>query len=404
TFDAYRADVYAGGLHPGRARPLHEVAALLGLATEYLDHAIAANRRKDGLYHAYNLLYLGPGTAAVGHLYEMLEGQVAVLSAGVLSPRAAVEVLDALFASPMYRQDQRSFMLYPERSLPGLVDKNVIPTEALLANPLLVQLAEAGEGAVVERDPEGGYRFAAGLRNAADLEAALERLGPEWAERVQAGRAGALAVWEAVFAHHAFTGRSGTMYGYEGLGCIYWHMVSKLLLAVQENLRWADATGTNRGARVALLAHYRRVRDGLGPAKTAAEYGAFPTDPYSHTPPHGGARQPGMTGQVKEEILTRFGELGVRVEGGRLVFGAGLLDGRDFDPEGARAFTFAGTDVVYRRGPEPGVVLHHADGAAHVVSGTSLDAAWSAEIFTRSGQIRRLEVTVPRVDNPTSRV
>ncbi|CAN0044150.1 unnamed protein product, partial [Discosporangium mesarthrocarpum] len=43
---------------------------------------------------------------------------------------------------------------------------------------------------------------------------------------------------------------------------------------------------------------------------------AFPTDPYSHTNRHG-AQQPGMTGQVKEEIVTRFGELGVRIEGGQ---------------------------------------------------------------------------------------
>ena len=38
-----------------------------------------------------------------------------------------------------------------------------------------------------------------------------------------------------------------------------------------------------------------------------------------------GAKQPGMTGQVKEEILTRFGELGVRVEEGAIVFEPALL-------------------------------------------------------------------------------
>ena len=32
----------------------------------------------------------------------------------------------------------------------------------------------------------------------------------------------------------SFTGRSGAFYKYEGLGSIYWHMVSKLLVAVQE--------------------------------------------------------------------------------------------------------------------------------------------------------------------------
>jgi hypothetical protein len=129
--------------------------------------------------------------------------------------------------------------------------------------------------------------------------------------------------------HREFTGRSGTMFGYEGLGCIYWHMVAKLLLAVQERVfEAADASAPELGA---LKAHYRRVRDGLGYRRDAAAYGAFPADPYSHTPAEGGAQQPGMTGQVKEEILTRWGELGLRVQGGRVRFdpdfhlGAGAL-------------------------------------------------------------------------------
>jgi hypothetical protein len=59
-------------------------------------------------------------------------------------------------------------------------------------------------------------------------------------------------------------------------------MVAKLLLAVQEQVFEA----ADRGAPElpALQAHYRRVRDGLGYRKSAAEYGAFPADPYSHTP------------------------------------------------------------------------------------------------------------------------
>ena len=43
-----------------------------------------------------------------------------------------------------------------------------------------------------------------------------------------------LAIFEEIFDHKSFTGRSGTFFGYEGLGSIYWHMVSKLLLSVQE--------------------------------------------------------------------------------------------------------------------------------------------------------------------------
>jgi hypothetical protein len=155
--------------------------------------------------------------------------------------------------------------------------------------------------------------------------------------------------YERVLHHHAFTGRSGTMFGYEGLGCIYWHMVAKLLLAVQENVFHA----ADRGAPElpALQRHYRRVRDGLGYRKRAADYGAFPADPYSHTPAEGGAQQPGMTGQVKEEILARWGELGLRVQQGRVRFDPVLLDALEVPEQGALRFTYAQRPCTWRRGP-----------------------------------------------------
>ncbi|HBQ60196.1 MAG TPA: hypothetical protein DD671_11400, partial [Balneolaceae bacterium] len=62
-------------------------------------------------------------------------------------------------------------------------------------------------------------------------------------------------------------------------------------------------------------------------------YGAFPTDPYSHTPQHRGAQQPGMTGQVKEDILVRFAQLGLRVEDGILSFDPFLLSSDAFIAE-----------------------------------------------------------------------
>jgi hypothetical protein len=126
-------------------------------------------------------------------------------------------------------------------------------------------------------------------------------------------------------------------------------MVAKLLLAVQE--RVFEAADCESPALPALVDHYRRVRDGLGYRKSAAAYGAFPADPYSHTPGEGGARQPGMTGQVKEEILTRWGELGLRVRDGRVCFDPVLLDAAEI-PEGqALTFTRARVPYTYRRGP-----------------------------------------------------
>ena len=113
-----------------------------------------------------------------------------------------------------------------------------------------------------------------------------------------------LDLYKRVFRHHEFTGRSSTMYAYEGIGSVYWHMVAKLLLAIQESI--LEASPGTDDALHDLIQLYDRVRRGLGFNKTAVEYGAFPTDPYSHTPAHAGAQQPGMTGQVKEELLTRW--------------------------------------------------------------------------------------------------
>src|SRR5690606_10110459 len=124
---------------------------------------------------------------------------------------------------------------------------------------------------------------------------------------------------------HAFTGRSGTMFAYEGLGSIYWHMVAKLLLAVQENLFRAERLRDGGTILKRLSSHYDNIRSGLGFNKSSRDYGAFPVDPYSHTPSHAGAQQPGMTGLVKEEIITRLGELGLRIDHGLLGFNPSFL-------------------------------------------------------------------------------
>ncbi len=148
------------------------------------------------------------------------------------------------------------------------------------------------------------------------------------------------------------------------------------------------------------------------------EYGAFPTDPYSHTPKHAGAQQPGMTGQVKEEVLTRFGELGMRVSGGVVRFEPGLLRAREFVtspqafrfldvddqwqelsvPESGLAFTWCQVPFVYRLDDSavPGVSVVLDDDSQEALEGLSLPAGLSTELFTRSGRIRRIELVLGR--------
>lgn len=364
--DEWRAAAYQGA--EGRQPALAPTGLLTGLARELLplvDATLYANRAADGLYQAYNLVDLGtPGHAEVSTLYPMLEGQVALLSSGLLTPTQAVALLDVLFASPLYDPRRRSFVLYPDRTLPGFLARNRLDAEAL-ALPVVQRLLAQGRHDLLQTESDGTVRFAPQLSNRADLEAAGRDLAPD--EQHALARA-----YERLLAHHAFTGRSGTMFGYEGLGCIYWHMVAKLLLAVQEQVFAAHDAGAPETA--ALCVHYRRVRAGLGYHKTAADYGAFPADPYSHTPGEGGAQQPGMTGQVKEEILTRWGELGLRARAGRIHFCPVLTDRAEVPEGGALEFTHRQVPWQVRTGPAVALRVQRADGW-HDAPGLDFDPA-----------------------------
>jgi hypothetical protein len=423
TFSAYRDRVYRSGLGGSTAVAAAAVVDLCEVALPHLDATIRHSRRPDGLYHSYNLIDVAPdgSAASVRHLEEMLEGQVAILGSGVLEPTVSADVVDALFASALYRPDQASFMLYPERRLPSFPTKNVIPAEEVTKNPLLETLLAAGDGRIVTCDVSGTHHFNADFENAGALEDQLDLLGQEeeWRALVAAHRAATLDTYEAVFHHHAFTGRSGTMYAYEGLGSIYWHMVSKLLLAVQESVASAHAGGASQDVIDRLRQGYFRVRAGLGFNKLAAEYGAFPTDPYSHTPAGAGAQQPGMTGQVKEEILTRPGELGVWVADGELCFDPILLRRRELldgpivwrvvdaaglgntialEP-GSAGLTVCQVPVIVSLTDDvPGITVLHADGTSERVPGTRLGRELTGEILGRTGTVARIEVRLAQAD------
>lgn len=353
--DDWHDSAYRGAA--GRAPAEASAGLLSGTALALLplvDATLAAQRRDDGLFNAYNLLRFAADGIEVDGLYPMLEGQVAVLSSGLLDARSRVALLDAMFASPLYDPARRSFTLYPDRALPGFLERNRLDAAALALPAAQAALAQ-GRTDLLQAQADGTVRFAPALANRRALEEALSRGAP-----LGADTAPLLQAYERLLGHHAFTGRSGTMFAYEGLGCIYWHMVAKLLLAVQESV--FDAFDAGEPEWVALAAHYRRVRDGIGYRKSVAEYGAFPADPYSHTAAEGGAQQPGMTGQVKEEILTRWGELGLRVRQGRLRFCPLLADAAEVPPSGALAFTFRRVPWRVRLGPRTTLRVQREDG------------------------------------------
>ncbi len=425
AFSDYRSRVYASGFSGTGQVAIEEVVRLCDAAIQHLDDTIRHSRRDDGLYHSYNLIsFTEDGTSAsVEHLYEMLEGQVAVLSSGVLTFDERADVIDALFSSEMYRADQRSFTLYPSRRLPSFLEKNVVPHEAVEGNGLLEALVEAGDSSLLSVDVDGRYRFNPDFASRDDLEGSLDRLADEaaWTHLVDSHREATLDTYEQVFRHHSYTGRSGSMYGYEGIGSIYWHMVAKLLVAVQESAAEAVVAGAKEETVSRLTDAYWRVRSGLGFNKTAREFGAIPTEPYSHTPAHAGAQQPGMTGLVKEELLTRPLEVGVRVADGQIVFDPLLLRSSELliDPEawsildlalqpeligleaGSLGTTICQVPVVVSAArAEAHIEIDYSDGRTERRPGLVLDRDTSALVFARSGDVKQIRAYIPAARLP----
>ena len=411
TGSDYREKLYMDGFsgikHIVSAK---ELVMFFDLSLKFIDQSILRNKRSDNLYHSYNLISFQSDGVTIRHLYEMLEGQVAVLTSGLLEPREVNNVLDALKHSSMFREDQYSYMLYPDRQLPRFTEKNIIPPESVAKSRLLADLIRYEDRSILYKDMDGLIHFNHSFRNASYLKKALDLLNPEL-KITQTEKEYITDLYEKVFDHQSFTGRSGTFYGFEGLGCIYWHMVSKLMLAVYENYLLALKSDAGDDQLEKLIQHYYDVRAGLGLNKKPEVYGAFPTDAYSHTPGNGGAKQPGMTGQVKEDIISRFGELGVIVESGRISFNPGLLRRSEFlhFPDDfhyissgniesiipleidSLAFTICKVPVIYHISSGNSIRITTKDGISEI-NGLSLDNVASAAIFNRTGYVRQLDI------------
>jgi hypothetical protein len=123
-----------------------------------------------------------------------------------------------------------------------------------------------------------------------------------------------------------------------------------------------------------------------------------------------------MTGQVKEELLTRWGELGVETRGGRLRFAPSLLCEEEFSkapysysyvdvsmhwrervlPAGSLAFTYCQTPVIYTPAETPGISVEYDDGTTAFYPGDALDEETSRAVLGRTGTVRMLWVAPAR--------
>jgi hypothetical protein len=191
-------------------------------------------------------------------------------------------------------------------------------------------------------------------------------------------------------------------------------MVSKLLLAVQENIYSGVDSGVDSALKGRLIDHYYEIQAGIGINKSPALYGAFPTDPYSHTPRNKGVQQPGMTGQVKEDIISRWAELGIYVSKGCLYFNPLFLNHDEFLSEDESfsyfsldgeikkfktekdelVFTYCQVPVIYRRGNKYELNVEFTSGSQQIIDGNKLPENISNEIFSRYGQVKLIRVQI----------
>jgi len=407
AFSKYRSTVYVNGFSGKETMAISEITAFFKAAIETLAETIDANKRLDGMYHSYNILTLTDDSLKVSNMFLMLEGQTAVLGSGRLGPAEALELTHTMENSDLLNQQLGQFFLYPVKRLDTFIERNIIPRDMAEKSPTISGLLKSQHEGFVLEDADGQIRFHDTIQQSSDVD--------KWLERLKVPKEDAAfihEIYEHVFAHKQFTGRSGIMYKYEGIGSIYWHQNSKYMLSLQEVFTKAALNG--EGDLLGLKEAYYRLYNGFGFRKTPEQWGAFPLEPYSHTPYGMPAQQPGMTGQVKEDILTRLAELGVMVKDGVLAFDFALLRKEEFLteasrfryvdvnnqycelalPENSLAFTICQVPVVYVLGSEASVKVVIDKKVNIVNSGLKLSEQFSNELFSRSGVIERIEVTL----------
>ena len=121
-----------------------------------------------------------------------------------------------------------------------------------------------------------------------------------------------------------------------------------------------------------------------------------------------------MTGQVKEDILSRFGELGVFIKNGKLYFNPCLLRKNEFLIESkvfdyvainsekkqiqldkkSLCFTYCQVPIVYTISAEESLKVTFKDGGTKLFENLSLDTNTSENVFNRSGEVIQINVDI----------
>ncbi len=366
-FFAYHRNVYENGFSEKVTATTKDVREFLNTAQALVAYTIGEN--KGDVYVSYNLLC---EDFSIKAMKTMLEGQSAIIGSGGLAKEEVCRLIKAMRAS-LYNEEEGYHTLYPVQKTRKFFKKNT------------VQKTFSSIEGVLEKDANGALHFDARIENATILKETCEKAGLTSAE-IDA----LLLEYERVFGHKKFNGRSDVMYKFEGIGCVYWHQNAKFALGILETAQRAHENGEDIQE---IYADYNALLQGFVYRKSPAQCGVIPIEPYSHTSFNKTAEQPGMTGQVKESILMRRGELGVRVSKGRLRFEPFFLRESEFCQDGTIRFACYGTPCIYKKSTQKGLVLH-TENKTVMQSGYSLSEDDSLSLFERRRKILQIEILI----------
>ena len=121
-----------------------------------------------------------------------------------------------------------------------------------------------------------------------------------------------------------------------------------------------------------------------------------------------------MTGQVKEDVLSRFGELGVFIKEGKLCFNPCLLRKEEFVtretsfkfisvvkehkeiiiPKGSLGFTYCQVPITYHISEKDSLEISFRDGSHKQYDSLLIDSTISEKIFRRTGEVVHIKANI----------
>ncbi len=367
SFSSYRNKVYSDGFSEKQTIEKKDLAEFIDNALYLVDYTIEQN--KGDIFVGYNLL---KQDFSFSPMKPMLEGQSAIIASGHLEADEVCKLIDNMEQYLLDKQEGYH-TLYPIKKTTRFVDKNIVDDGIPEISGL------------IERDKTGKKHFNANIISEGILLETCERLKCSKQQQEKL-----VAEFERVFSHKKFNGRSDVMYKFEGVGCVYWHQNAKFALGVLETAQRASQNGEDISE---ILFAYNKLLDGFIYRKTPEQCKAFPIEPYSHTSFNKKSEQPGMTGQVKESVIMRRGELGVMVKDGKISFNPVFLREGEYDENGEISFSVCavGCKYVKTKDKKKGITVHTKQGIVNI-EGYCLTKEISELIFKRSEDIKLIEV------------